>query len=55
VAQLKANPHYRSEAERVRAFIAKGAGSRSKTAWYLIIADAVMQQMPRDGFRVSPY
>jgi hypothetical protein len=29
VAQLKANPHYRSEAERVRAFIANGAGSRS--------------------------
>ena len=29
VAQLKANPNYLSEAERVRAFIAKGAGSRS--------------------------
>ena len=29
VAQLKANPHYRSEAERVRAFITNGAGSRS--------------------------
>ena len=29
VAQLKANPQYTSEAERVRAFIAKGAGSRS--------------------------
>ena len=29
VAQLKANPNYTSEAERVRAFIAKGGGSRS--------------------------
>jgi hypothetical protein len=29
VAQLKANPRYDSEAERVRAFIAQGGGSRS--------------------------
>ena len=29
VAQLKANPNYATEAERVRAFIAKGRGSRS--------------------------
>jgi hypothetical protein len=29
VAQLKANPDYTSEADRVRAFIAKGGGSRS--------------------------
>ena len=29
VAQLKANPSYTSEAERVRAFIANGGGSRS--------------------------
>ena len=29
VAQLKANPNYTSEAQRVRAFIANGGGSRS--------------------------
>jgi hypothetical protein len=29
VAQLKASPDYASEAERVRAFIARGAGSRA--------------------------
>ena len=29
VAQLKANPNYTSEAERVRAFVASGSGSRS--------------------------
>src|SRR5262249_9583918 len=29
VAQLKSDPRYRSEAERVRAFVAAGGGSRS--------------------------